>query len=74
MIRSSGPCGPGHEPDQGAIAGIVIDDKDFNRMIFQVQQGFDYLADGAPSLNVGSTMDRPLACRSFPFEVDDTVL
>ena len=54
MIGSWGPGGRVSERGQGAIAGIVIDDQDFERMIRpQVQQGFDHLADGTTFIECG---------------------
>ena len=47
-------AGQGANQIRGAIAGIVIDDQDFERMIHpQVKQGFNHLADGTSFIECG---------------------
>ena len=47
-------AGQGSNQIRGAISGIVINDKDLKRKICpQVQQGFDYLADGTTLIEGG---------------------
>ena len=61
--------GQGANQIRGAIAGIVIDDQDFERMIRpQVQQGFDHLADGTTLIECGQHDGQAaVAYRSFTF-------
>ena len=62
-------AGQGANQIWGAIAGIVIDDQDFERMIRpQVKQGFDHLADGTTFIECGQHDGQAaVACRSFTF-------